>query len=254
LYYQPKISIASGEVIGMEALIRWQSPQRGFLNPGAFLPYIEGTSVTQDLDRHVLGLALRQIEAWSAQGIDVPISVNIGVDLLQSADFVPMIREMLSRHPSVAPDRIELEVLETGAIDDIQGISATLKEIRDLGVGLALDDFGTGYSSLAYLKRLPTDTLKIDRTFVRDMLEDPEDLNIIDGVISLSKAFHRTVIAEGVETREHGRVLFERGCSQGQGFGIARPMPAEEVPDWLTQWAQSESEGWRFEKLAAGQN
>ncbi len=164
------------------------------------------------------------------------ISVNISAAHLQQPGFVRWLAEELGRHPAIPPQLLELEVVESAALRDINYVSDLIKECQRLGVCFALDDFGTGYSSLTYLKRLPAETLKIDQSFVRDMLHDPEDLAIVSGVISLARAFQRKAIAEGVETEEHGQALLQLGCDLGQGYGIARPMPTEDLARWIADY------------------
>jgi len=164
------------------------------------------------------------------------VSVNIGARQLQQADFAARLGAILARHPAVMPNRLALEVLETSALEDITGVSQVIRQCSDMGVEFSLDDFGTGYSSLTYLKRLPVSTLKMDQSFVRDMLVNAEDLAILEGVIGLARAFQRTVIAEGVETVEHGVQLLKLGCCLAQGYGIARPMPANDLPAWAARW------------------
>ena len=236
LFYQPKVNMKSGEVIGAEALIRWQHPQRGLLAPGSFLPMTEDHLISVELGEWVIDTALGQIEQWHEAGLKIPISVNVGALQLQHGDFSACLSELLARHPKVKPNDLELEILETSALIDITQVSNLMKACQKLGVRFALDDFGTGYSSLIYLKRLPAELLKIDQGFIRDMLEDPDDLAIVQGVIGLAKAFRREVIAEGVETIEHGALLLSLGCEQAQGYGIARPMPAGELPAWMASW------------------
>jgi len=236
LYYQPQVNMQSGEVVGMEALIRWLHPQRGLLAPGQFLPVIEDHDMAVAIGEMVMDLALVQMAQWRAAGLNLPVSVNVFSKQLQQGDFVQKLRQMLARHPSVPSSALELEIVETSALQDITQVSSLMHACADLGVRFALDDFGTGYSSLTYLKNLPAELLKIDQSFVRDMLDDRDDLAIVQGVIGLSKAFKRKVIAEGVETVAHGRMLLALGCVLGQGYGIARPMPAADVPGWLSRW------------------
>ncbi len=236
LYYQPKVNMSTGQVIGAEALIRWQYPGKGLLPPAVFLPIIEDHPLSVDIGEWVIRTALKQIAQWQAIGLDIPISVNASARHLQQPDFVERLRAMLAEYPEVNPNHLEIEVLETSALEDIARISQIIESCRAFGVRFALDDFGTGYSSLTYLKRLPVQVLKIDQSFVREMLDNPDDLVILDGVIALSNAFNRTVIAEGVETVEHGEILLQLGCERAQGFGIARPMPAQEVPNWSANW------------------
>ena len=237
LHYQPKVNMRSGEVLGAEALIRWQHPEQGLLAPAAFLPIVEDHPMAVEIGEWVLQEAVRQLEQWVQQGLRLGVSVNIGARQLQQPDFVADLQALLARHPSVQPQQLELEVLETSALEDLAHVSNVIAACGAMGVSFALDDFGTGYSSLSYLKRLPASLLKIDQSFVRDMLDDPDDLAILDGVIALAKAFRRDVIAEGVETQAHGALLLQLGCELGQGYGIAHPMPAAQLPAWAAEWA-----------------
>jgi diguanylate cyclase (GGDEF)-like protein/PAS domain S-box-containing protein len=238
LYYQPKVDMRRGEVIGLEALIRWQHPERGLLPPGEFLPLIENEPFSVQVGEWVIKRVLAQLSQWQSHGLRLAVSVNISGYHLEQPQFIERLRTLLGDYPDISSNQLELEVLETAALQDILLVSEVIKSCRMLGVSFSLDDFGTGYSSLTYLKRLPADTLKIDQTFVRDMLEDPEDLAIIEGIIGLSHAFHRQVIAEGVESLEHGALLLRLGCDLGQGYGIARPMPAEQVCEWVNSYTQ----------------
>jgi len=235
LHYQPKVNMRTGQVIGAEALIRWHHPERGLLPPAVFLPVIEDDDVITAVGDWVIESALSQMEAWQARGILLPVSVNVAGRQLQSSDFIEKLKLALSLHPTVA-HQLELEVLETSALEDIAQVSHVINACREMGVGFALDDFGTGYSSLTYLKRLPAQSLKIDQSFVRDMLEDSNDLAILDGILGLAIAFQRQVIAEGVETVEHAEMLLRLGCELGQGYAIARPMPADSLDEWLANW------------------
>ncbi len=236
LFYQPKVDLVTGEVIGVEALIRWQHPQHGLLQPGEFLPSVYGSDLEHLLGEWVIEAALRQMEAWLNDGTAIKVSVNVSANHLLQPDFSYRLAEALARHPRIPPSDLELEVLETAAIADMEQAVDILQRCNGLGVRFSLDDFGTGYSSLTYLRKLPVHTLKIDQSFVRNMLTDPEDLGIVHGVIELAAAFHRQVIAEGVETLAHGARLRELGCRYGQGYGIARPMPAHQVTQWCSQW------------------
>jgi len=248
LYYQPQVNLRTGTLVGAEALIRWQHPQRGLLAPGQFLPAIEDHALSVDVGEWVIHTALAQIEAWRAQGLDIPVSVNVGGHHLQQPDFVSRLRGILAEHPRVAPHRLELEILETTALEDITQISTLIGDCSALGVSFALDDFGTGYSSLTYLKRLRVSKIKIDQSFVRDMLDEPDDLAILQGVISLASALKRAVIAEGVETVAHGSMLLQLGCELAQGYGIARPMPPADMPAWAKAWTPEPA--WRQDTLA----
>jgi diguanylate cyclase (GGDEF)-like protein/PAS domain S-box-containing protein len=236
LHYQPKVNMRTGQVMGTEALIRWQHPERGLLAPGQFLPAIENHALAIEVGEWVLHAALRQMQAWQALGLDLAVSVNVGARQLQQHDFVTRLKSILASHPDVNPSGLSLEVLETSALEDIAAVSQVIEACRAMGVMFALDDFGTGYSSLTYLKRLPVAQLKIDQSFVRDMLDDADDMAILQGVIGLAKAFKREVIAEGVETVAHGSALLALGCDLAQGYGIARPMPGAEMPAWVQHW------------------
>ena len=236
LHYQPKVNMRSGQVIGAEALIRWQHAEKGLLAPALFLPVIENHPLAEAIGEWVIETALTQFELWHAAGLDLPVSVNIGARQLQRTDFVERLQAILANHPKMNRGSLELEVLETSALEDIAQVSQVIEACAQMGVMFALDDFGTGYSSLTYLKRLRVTLLKIDQSFVRDMLDDPDDLAILQGVIGLAAAFKREVIAEGVETVAHGTALLQLGCELAQGYGIARPMPPEQMPAWVASW------------------
>ena len=236
LYYQPKVNLKTGVVVGVEALIRWQHPRRGLLPPVDFLPLIEDHPLAIELGEWVIDAALFQMAQWYAAGVNIPISVNVGARQLQQHDFAQRLASLLAAHPTVRPGCLELEVLETSALEDMTQVSRVMHACCALGVSFALDDFGTGYSSLTYLKSLPADLLKIDQSFVRGMIGDKDDLSIVDAVVGLAEAFRRKVIAEGMETVAHGRLLLHLGCELAQGHAIARPMPAELVPGWVAVW------------------
>jgi diguanylate cyclase (GGDEF)-like protein/PAS domain S-box-containing protein len=241
LYYQPKVDLRRGQVIGAEALIRWRHPERGLLPPSEFLPLIEETALAPRVGEWVIDRALGQMATWRAQGLIIPVSVNVSARHLLAPNFVDKLAESMSRHDTVPPRDLELEILETSALDDLVHVTNLINACREHGVSFALDDFGTGYSSLSYLKRLPAETLKIDQSFVRDMLRDSEDMAITGGIIGLADAFQRRVIAEGVEEIEHGVLLLLLGCDLAQGYAISRPMPASDFPDWVAGWRPSDN-------------
>ena len=238
LHYQPKVNMRSGTVIGFEALIRWQHPKRGLLNPIEFLPAIEHHSMMIELGEWIIDRALTQISQWQGVSHNIPLrtSVNIAALQLEQPDFPDRLTTLLAAHSDVEPHYLKLEILETTALDDVQHVSTIMNACMALGVSFALDDFGTGYSSLTYLRRLPASLIKIDKSFVRDMLIDADDLAIVDGIIGLAKSFKREVMAEGVETIEHGTALLQLGCELAQGYGIARPMLAADIPAWVHNW------------------
>ncbi len=243
LQYQPKVNLRTGAVIGVEALIRWQHPQQGLLQPTDFLPMIEDHPLAVSLGQWVIQSALTQIERWREVGLNMAVSVNIGRRHLMQADFVDQLREALAQHPGLEPNCLELELLEANAINDLDPVSKVIQACRSIGVECALDDFGSGYSSLTALKKLPVKYLKIDQDFIRDMLGSSDSLLILIGVLKLASAFDLKVIAEGVETAQHGFMLLELGCELAQGYGIARPMPADDLPAWVKRWKPDPS--WR---------
>ena len=232
LFYQPKINLQSNQIIGFEALIRWRIPDRGLLLPDEFLPDIENCDLEIKIGNWVIEDALSQIANWLASGLDTNISINIAASHLQAPDFVDSLRQHLIIHPQVRGDQLQIEILETVALADIGNVAKIIEACAHLGVKFALDDFGTGYSSLSYLRRLPADTLKIDQSFIRNMLVDHEDRAIVEGVIALARTFNRITVAEGVETPQHFQILKDMQCDIAQGYGIARPMPASEVLNW----------------------
>ncbi len=236
LYYQPFVNMSTGALIGVEALVRWRHPERGLLAPAAFLPTIENHELMCRMGEWGLESALTQLEAWSDAGLELSVSVNIAARHLQRPGFVERLRMLLNEHPRVRPSCLEMEVLESSALPDLAQVSTVLAACREMGISIALDDFGTGFASLTWLRRLPVNIVKIDQSFVREMLDNPEDLSILEGILGLAAAFDRMAIAEGVETVEHGSLLLQLGCVYGQGFGIARPMPAEQLPMWRATW------------------
>ena len=237
LYYQPKVNMRSGQVIGAEALIRWQHPRDGLLAPARFLPVIENHPLSIDIGEWVIASALHQLEQWHGAGLDMSVSVNVGAFQLQHPDFPARLQTLLAAHPNVPAECLEIEILETSALADMAHTSRVMGICSEFGVQFALDDFGTGYSSLLYLKQLPVSTIKIDQGFVRHMLDDTDNLPILEGVLTLARGFNRASIAEGVETVAHGTLLLQLGCELGQGYGIARPMPAEQFARWARGWS-----------------
>lgn len=237
LYYQPKVDMTNGEVIGAEALIRWKHPERGLIPPIEFLPMIEGTSFEIVVGNWVMDQALRQMQVWTAEGLELQVSINISPLHLQWPYFFNQLEATLAMYPEVSSENLQLEILESSVLGDLATLGNVIQSCREaLGVSIALDDFGTGYSSLTHLCHLPANTIKIDQSFVRSMIDDPDDYSIVEGVIGLSGAFRREVIAEGVETRDHGLVLLILGCKLAQGYGISRPMPAEAMLEWVRNY------------------
>ena len=246
LYLQPKVDMRSGAVVGAEALARWQHPERGIVGPAEFLPLLEGTELDITFGEWVVDAALTLLERLQDCTMPMPLSINISAHHLQQPGFAPWMAACLARHPRVPAHLVEIEITESAALYDLLSVTATLQELRGMGVAVSLDDFGTGYSSLTYLRRLPMDTLKIDQSFVHGMMGDPGDLAIVQGVIGLARSFGYRVIAEGVETVEQGQMLLQLGCPQAQGYCIARPMPLDMFIDWAAQWQPPA--GWRRQR------
>lgn len=242
LFYQPKVNMRTREVIGYEALIRWRHPTRGVLAPAAFLPAMTNQPLELEVGHWVIKTALEQIEAWHKQGHFQSISVNLAGYQLQQPHFMSELQGIIIGFSAEVVHSLELEILETSAIEDLATVSGVIDACKDMGIKVSLDDFGTGYSTLSHLKELSVDMLKIDHGFVRDMLGDKNDLAIIKGVVGFADAFSLEVIAEGVETPEHVKRLLELGCELGQGYSISRPMPAHRVLEWYDEWTHASTE------------
>jgi diguanylate cyclase (GGDEF)-like protein/PAS domain S-box-containing protein len=236
LHYQPKVNLRTGVLLGAEALIRWQHPEKGLLPPAVFLPTIADHPLAIAVGEWMIDAALEQIGRWNALGLSIPVSVNVGARHLQQANFVERLRALLAKHPSVRPCELDLEVQETSALKGLPRVAQLIDACREIGVSFSLDDFGSGYSSLTYLKRLSVSQIKIDQSFVRNMFDDPGELAILDAVLGLATAFGRLVIANGMETVPHGEMLLRLGCEHAQGYGIAPPMPADELARWSLAW------------------
>ena len=241
LYYQPKVNMRTGELVGVEALLRWQHPERGLLAPDEFLPIIENHPIRVEIGQWVLSAALAQLNQWQSLGATIPVSVNVDARQLNQHDFLDNLKTLLAEYPNFQAGSLELEILETTVIYDRQHANQLIVDCEKLGVEFALDDFGTGYSSLTYLRQLAVKGIKIDRSFVNDMDKNIEDLAIVESVISLVSTLGRQVIAEGVETVQQGEMLLKMGCELGQGFAIAKPMAASEIQPWRSGWRPYQS-------------
>jgi diguanylate cyclase (GGDEF)-like protein len=232
VHYQPKADVRTGAVTGVEALVRWEHPERGLLAPDAFVPIAERNGLIRRLTLQVVRLGLAQQARWRAEGIDLPLAVNLSIANLLDADLPRDIGTLLD-DLRVRPGRLKLEITESYLVTDPTLIHGNIQELCGHGVGLALDDFGTGYSSLTHLRRLPIDEIKIDRSFIRDIETDPDDAVIVQSTIDLAHSLNLTVVAEGVETELVWNKLRDFGCDQAQGFYLARPMPAQALTGWL---------------------
>lgn len=236
LFFQPKLRISDGHIVGAECLIRWRHPERGLLAPGAFLEDIAATPMTNKLDYWVLDAAFKAGQTLATRGHPLALSINITVSTLTDRRFQAEVAKLLTRYPSLPSQFLEVELLETETFNDLSAVAYVIQGLADLGVQCSIDDFGTGYSSLTYLQRLPAQIVKVDQSFVRDMLDNEQDRALVRGIVSLAHAFNRTVIAEGVETMAHAEALRELGCDGLQGYGIARPMPLSELIPWIQEW------------------
>ncbi len=222
-------------MIGVEALIRWQHPERGLLPPGSFLPGVEDTDFARPLGDWVLREALRQKRAWKAQGWTSRSASTSSATTFSKADFIERFIEILAEFPDIPAAAGHGNPGNHGDAR-LEAVSRRIQDCAALWVDFALDDFGTGYSSLTYFRHLPVTFLKIDRSFVANILDNAEDQALVESLINMAHALNRKVIAEGVETVEHGIPLLRYGCDYAQGFGIARPMPADEVIPWIGAW------------------
>jgi EAL domain-containing protein (putative c-di-GMP-specific phosphodiesterase class I) len=241
LYYQPKIELAGNRAIGLEALVRWHHPEMGLVLPSDFIPLAEETGLIVALGEWVLQTVCAQLKNWHAAGLEpLRVAVNLSACQFRQSMLRQQVRRILDE-TGVAPEWLELELTESVIMDDIQTSSTILRELKNMGVGISMDDFGTGYSSLSLLKRLPLDTLKIDRSFVRDITTDADDAAIVDAVISLAHSLRLRVIAEGVETIEQLEFLNSRGCDEVQGYLYSRPLPVTGIEAWLREFSSESS-------------
>jgi len=238
LQYQPLIDLADGAIVGVEALVRWQHPTRGFVSPADFIPLAEETGLIVPLGEWTLRTACRQARAWRVAGLpQLTVSVNLSARQFRLPGLTAMIAQILQQ-TGLEPESLELELTESSAMEDAAATTATLQELRALGVQLALDDFGTGYSSLSYLKRFPLTTLKIDHSFIRDITSDPNDAAITKATIVMAHALGLTVLAEGVESVDQLAFLRAHGCDRAQGFFFSRPLSADAMVVELGQRAR----------------
>jgi diguanylate cyclase (GGDEF)-like protein len=232
VHVQPKASLRSGDVVSVEALVRWEHPQFGPIPPDEFVPVAERSGLIGPLTTRVLDLTLAACAAWRAEGIDIGVAVNLSTRSLHDADLVEEVTRLLRRH-DVPSSRLTLEVTEGSVMADPTRAVALLHELRDLGVRLSVDDFGTGYSSLSYLKRLPVQEVKIDRSFVTGLQDGGEDVAIVRAIVDLGRHLGLEVVAEGVEDRDTWDLLASMGCDLVQGWHLSRPMPPDQLPSWM---------------------
>jgi len=236
LVYQPKVNMRTGNIYGFEALIRWKHPDKGILLPSYFIPLCEDNDLIVRIGDWVFNKAMEQLRQWLKSGFDFRLAVNIAPKQFQNTHFIEKLDALLANYPDIPAHHIELEVLESAALQDTGMVSEIIESCHERNISIALDDFGSGYASLSYLKQLPAKQLKIDKSFVLDMLTDEGDRAIVEGIISLADIFDRQVVAEGVETREHGVMLLRLGCDMAQGYGISKPLNTDEVLSWAKTW------------------
>lgn len=235
LYYQPKVNMVTGAVIGAEGLSRWQTAE-GIIGPSEFISVIDSGNLTALFTRNLLKLVLTTLQKWHQEGIAIPVSINIFPQQLRDQSLPKMLEEAFAEFPDVPPSLLELEIIETQHVGNFHTAAEALKACRQMGVLLSIDDFGTGHSSLQYLNHLPVNTIKIDQAFVRDIMSRDDPVAIIKAMLGLADAFNFEVIAEGVETLAHGVRLIEVGCFNAQGFAIGKPMPESDFRTWLENW------------------
>ncbi len=240
LWYQPKLDTLTNKVVGVEALVRWHLTDGSFLPAKDFVNIVFGDEIDVEMGRFVIERALREQQEWRAKDINISVSVNISPDHLLSSTFKQELQEMILKYES-DPKSIVIEILETSKISDFDAVVARLQECVELGVSFSLDDFGTGYSSLGYLRNLPVQEVKIDKSFIQTMLDKKEDKMIVQGIIDLSHGLDKKVLAEGVETKEHIDVLHQMGIDMVQGYEVAHPMPSELLVLWLRNGCEQES-------------
>ncbi|MCO8313986.1 putative bifunctional diguanylate cyclase/phosphodiesterase [Pseudomonas mandelii] len=238
LVYQPQISYRDHRVVGVEALIRWQHPEHGLVPPDLFIPLAEQNGTIIAIGEWVLDQACKQLREWHDQGFDLRMAVNLSTVQLHHAELPRVVNNLLQMY-RLPPRSLELEVTETGLMEDISTAAQHLLSLRRSGALIAIDDFGTGYSSLSYLKSLPLDKIKIDKSFVQDLLDDDDDATIVRAIIQLGKSLGMQVIAEGVETAEQEAYIISEGCHEGQGYHYSKPLPARELSAYLKQAQRS---------------
>ena len=234
---QPKVDVESRRIVGVEALMRWQSADLGLVPPLKFIPMLEETGMILDVGAWALRQAVTDYRRWVEQKLAAPrIAVNVSAIQLRHRDFIDIIRDVVRTTGEVPA--IGIEITESVIMDDIDATVAKLRALRDMGLNIAIDDFGTGYSSLAYLAKLPVHSLKIDRSFVIAMANDPDTLTLVSTIISLARSLRLKVVAEGVETEEQAKILRLLRCDQMQGYLISRPIPEAELQALLRQSTQ----------------
>lgn len=235
LYYQPKISLKNNQIVGVEALARCYDPEKGIIHPSFFIPIAEETGLIIPLGKQILKMACLQLQRWINKGLlNVRVAVNISSIQFQDVNLIEDIEHIL-QDTRIAAHFLEFEVTESMIINDLEGTIYILKELKSMGIYISIDDFGTGYSSLNYLKRLPVDAIKIDRSFINNINVNPDDKKITKAIIELAHSLKLKVIAEGVETQEQLKLLKQLGCDEIQGYYISGPVPSEKIESLIAR-------------------
>lgn len=235
VYYQPQIDLETMQVKGVEALVRWNHPTEGIIQPAKFIPIAEASGLILQIDDFVMRTALKQLKAWiDADIMPITVSVNLTGKQLQQDNFTAVLKEII-KDTGLRADYLELEITESMIIKDLDVALGILKDLKSIGVRISLDDFGTGYSSLNYLKRLPIDTIKIDKSFIDEITEDSKEEAIAESIISLAHKMNLSVIAEGIETKKQLEFIRERKCDKAQGYYFSKPLPVEEIERMLIE-------------------
>ena len=235
LYYQPRVNIKTGEMVGAEALLRWQHPEKGMVPPNEFIPIAESTGLIMEIGAWVLNTACAQHVAWRDAGLSaISVAVNLSAVQFRSASLIETVSQAI-KDTGIEPSYLELEITESMIMDRIESVLQILQWFRNLGIQMSIDDFGTGYCSLGYLKRFPVNNLKIDRSFVRGVIEEEDDAAIVKTIITLSRNLGLKVVAEGVETNAQLEFLRQQGCEEAQGYYFSRPVPADQLIAWHLQ-------------------
>jgi EAL domain-containing protein (putative c-di-GMP-specific phosphodiesterase class I) len=235
LHYQPYWDINTKKMVGMEALVRWQSKDMGLVSPGKFIHVLEETGMIIDVGEWILRTATRQVREWQTKGYPVvPVSVNLSLIQFRQKNFAEMVKKIMGEC-GYYPSLLTLEITESAFMQDIEFTNSVLTALKGIGCSISIDDFGTGYSSLSYLKRFPIDNLKIDISFIREITVDPDTASIVTAIIAMAHTLNLKTIAEGIETEEQWKFLRLLRCDMGQGFYFSKPLPAEDVEKFFKQ-------------------
>jgi EAL domain-containing protein (putative c-di-GMP-specific phosphodiesterase class I) len=241
LYYQPQVEMASGRLVGVEAVLRWDHPDRGLLEPESFIEVLEGCKLAVDLGKWVLEQILSQIQDWKNQGFSPKVHMHIGSRYLLSGSFIKDLHEAFARHPGIHPEALELDIRETKSFHEIQKVKSIFNACRLFGIPISIGNIESEYGSLAYIQSLGVDRVTIDQKFVRNLPKSPQDMAIVASLVTTARLLVIDVIGEGIETEEEGNLLLKWGCSIGQGVAIAPPMLPEKIPDWAKQYRPFDS-------------